>query len=65
MASAFKVLGFVVIWGCTFGATYLVWTNFGVIAGVIFFLFGAGLAGALGMFVVLAIAKLFGVNMDD
>ena len=65
MKSAFRIIAFISIWGCTLGATYLVWSNFGVVAGIIFFLFGAGLAGTLGMLAVMGLAKLFGIDLDD
>ncbi len=61
----FKILMFIVIWGCTIGATYLVWSNYGATAGVIFFLFGAGLAGAMGMVIILFLAKIFGLKVED
>lgn len=65
MKTFFKILTFILIWGFTFGATYLVWKNFGALIGIIFFLFGAGLAGALGMFISISIAKIFGIKMED
>ena len=61
----FKILMFSVIWGCTFGATYLVWTNYGAVAGAIFFLFGAGLAGAMGMVIIMLLAKILGLKVED
>lgn len=65
MKSIFKIIAFTAIWGCTLGATYLVWSNFGAVVGIIFFLFGAGLAGFLGMLAVFGLAKLLGIDLND
>jgi len=65
VASVFKGLAFLVIWGCVFGSTYLIGNSFGFIAGLLYFLFVAGLAGFLGMLVVMGLAKLFGIDMEE
>lgn len=65
MQPTFKIAGFIVIWGCTLGATYLVWTGFGAVAGVLFFLFGAGFAGFAGMLILVTVAKLLGLRIED
>jgi|ETNmetMinimDraft_13_1059891.scaffolds.fasta_scaffold205155_1 hypothetical protein len=61
----FKIIMFIVIWGCTIGATYLVWSSYGVTAGVIFLLFGAGFAGLMGMAIVMFFAKILGLDIED
>ncbi|MFV1977615.1 MAG: hypothetical protein ACC651_17885 [Candidatus Scalindua sp.] len=61
----FKIVMFIIIWGFTIGAAYLVWLNYGVIAGIIFFLFGAGLAGAMGMAIILLLSKILGLKVED
>lgn len=65
MNKIFSVLAFFVIWGCTLGATYFVWINFGWLIGILFFMFGAGLAGAFGMFILISIAKIFGIKIEE
>lgn len=65
METLVKIIGFIIIWGCTLGATYIVWINFGWIIGALFFLFGAGLAGGLGMIVYISVLKLCGIDIED
>jgi|GEM_PF-5374580 len=61
----FEIIAFLVIWGFTLGTTYWVWTTFGWLIGVLFFLFGAGLAGAFGLAILLAIAKLLKIEIEE
>ena len=63
MEGFFRVDGFVAIWGATIGSSIWVGQSFGVFAGIVFFLFFAGIVGFAGMLIVAAIAKIFGVNL--
>ena len=65
MQSIVNAAAFIVIWGCTLGATYWVWGKFGAVVGFLFFLFGAGLAGFVGVLALIAVARLFGVKVDS
>lgn len=63
MGIVFEIFAFIMIWGCMFVSTYLVWINFGALVGVLFFCCGTGLAGFLGMFIVMGIGKLIGIDL--
>ena len=64
MNALFRVITFVCIWGAVILSTIWVFQKWGTMAGIIYFLFGAGIAGALGGAVAASIAKMFGVPLE-
>ena len=59
-----QILLFFVIWGLMIGSSYFIGQAFGTIWGVLFFLYGSGLVGALGALIVVKIAAFLGIDVD-